>query len=356
MISVHYGEIALKNRNRHLFVKDLLDSLLYVTGGHPKDIGGRIILDEGDISFLSLVPGVSWYGDTFLFKEISEVEAFLLSKGKKFDIEVRRIDKSLPFTSLDVKKKLLYLTDKNGERARIEIFKDKILVTLNIKKGIGGLPINKNNKILHLFSGGVDSTLAAFQLMKRGANVDLLHVYAVSEDFALKGKIGKIAAFFSNIKPIRLYLAPFDYFYSKFLALDTKYEIVLFKHFLLLLADRFDEYLAISNGDSLSQVSSQTLPNIRSVNYGITKPILRPLISFNKEEIIDLSKKLGFYDLTVENYKDCCSIISRNNTAKSNLNKLIELEEKINMKEIVDNTFSRTRMFIFEKGKLKQNY
>ena len=110
---------------------------------------------------------------------------------------------------------------------------------------------------------------------------------------------------------------------------SKKYELVMFKRFLLKLAERISTekgYQAIMAGDALSQVASQTIENINAISYGIDLPVFRPFIGYNKNEIIDKSIKYGFYDLSIEKYKDCCSIVSKNPATKSKRQMIEKLE------------------------------
>ena len=117
----------------------------------------------------------------------------------------------------------------------------------------------------------------------------------------------------------------------------------MFKRFLLKLAERIaveNGYQAITSGDSLAQVASQTIENINAISYGIDLPVFRPFIGYNKSEIIDKSKKYGLYDLSIEDYKDCCSIVSRNPATKSNDTIIKKLEKEINMDKIINDSIN----------------
>ncbi len=131
---------------------------------------------------------------------------------------------------------------------------------------------------------------------------------------------------------------PFHYFSVAALKIDKRYELVLFKRFLLRLAEEISSergYLAIVTGDALSQVASQTIENINAISFGIRLPVFRPFIGYNKGEIIDKSIRYGFYDISIEDYKDCCSIVSNNPATKSNPGTIKKLENDIEIDKII---------------------
>ncbi|MCA9460397.1 MAG: tRNA 4-thiouridine(8) synthase ThiI, partial [Nanoarchaeota archaeon] len=127
-----------------------------------------------------------------------------------------------------------------------------------------------------------------------------------------------------------------------------EYELILFKHYIFKMAQIISkeyDYLAIVNGDSLSQVASQTLENINISSNNIAIQILRPLIGFEKEDIINIAKKIGTYDLSIENYKDCCSLISKNQTTKAKKDKFEKNLEKINFQNLCEKSFESLEVF-----------
>jgi thiamine biosynthesis protein ThiI len=356
MFSVHFDEIALKGKNRGKFIRQLIDSIKYsLEVSKIKFAENRILIEENTdkLDRLSLLPGVAWYAEALELSTFEDIESWLEKQNRKFNIDVRRLDKSKPFTSLEIKRKL-YKYVGGEERIVIEIFSNKWILNYNIKKGIGGLPVGSAGKIIHLFSGGVDSSTAIIELMKRGAQVDLLHVYATTIDSTLESKIDKIASYISELERLKLYLAPSKYLYQALLKNPTNYELQIFKHFLLLLAQRLAEtynYLAISTGDSLSQVASQTLSSIYVVNVGINYPVLRPLTSRNKAEIIELAKKYKLYELANEKYKDFCSLVSKHPITNPKLNNFLQEEEKLKLSDVLEKTLNEIKIFNYEKRK-----
>ncbi|MCL5009796.1 MAG: hypothetical protein M1433_02355 [Candidatus Parvarchaeota archaeon] len=362
-LSIHYGEIALKGKLRSKFERLLINNIKYAVGTAPHSFQNRLFLEGNDaetIHRLSLIPGVSWIGRYIsIDRNTDELENTLRSitpNHPEINLDVKRVDKSFENTSLDIKKKLIMdLGIKllpTGPKIRIEIMPDSYIINYDITRGIGGVPSGSAGRIISLFSGGIDSAVAPLEMMKRGCNVDLLHVYAVpDEKQVLDSKISRIAEILSTVSPLKLYMVPFHVFNLKVISVNPRYELVMFKRFLLKLAEEMClsyGYKGISTGDSLSQVASQTLDNINAISYGIDIPVLRPLLSNNKEEIIYKAQMYGTYDVSIKSYKDCCSLVSKNPLTTSTQEKVKELENALDLDSIVKESLSRLSVKVFD--------
>ncbi len=363
ILSVHYDEIALKGKQRGYFQGLLIKNIKEKINKQIRVVESRLVLEDyslDDIEKLKLTPGVAWISEAYSIdrdeKELAKLIDEITGENKNINIDVKRVDKNYDKTSLKLKeelaKKLKLRFDKKGKKIRIEIMGDSFIVNYGIERGLGGLPVGSSGKLLSLFSGGIDSSIAPLEMMKRGAKVDLLHVYALnSPDFALDSKIKTIAEKLSKVEAgLTLYLIPFHYFSVAALKIDKRYELVLFKRFLLKLAEEVSKdkgYLAIITGDALSQVASQTIENINAISFDIQLPVFRPFIGYNKGEIIDKSIRYGFYDLSIEEYKDCCSIVSNNPATKSNPETIKKLENDIEMEKIIKNSIKELKAVKF---------
>lgn len=355
LISIHYNEIALKGRNRSRFEGLLIKNIYNRLGLKAEKLNGRLIVksyEDKALDLLRLIPGIAWYGKSIkIQRDLDSLIDTLkgIDSIEKYNIDVRRIDKTFEYTSLQIKDLInKEIRPRGNERMIIEVFKDFFLITKDINAGIGGLPVGSAGKVLSLFSGGIDSSIVPIELMKRGCTVDLLHVYnGPSADLIMTTKINEIASYLSKINPIKLYLIPFSVFSLKTMNAESDYDLVLFKRFLLKLGEslayKFD-YKAIATGDSLSQVASQTLANINAINHNIDIPILRPLITLNKQEIIDKAKRYGTYEMSIQKYKDCCSLVSKHPNTNANTDKLNEIEEKVNLNQIVKESIENMKI------------
>jgi len=359
ILSVHYDEIALKGKQRGYFQGLLIKNIKERINKQTKAVESRLVLedyDSEDIGKLKLTPGIAWISEAYSIdrneKQLFGLMNKIIGKSKNVNIDVKRVDKGYEKTSLKLKeelaKELKLRFDKKGKKIRIEIMSDSFIINYGIERGLGGLPVGSSGRLLSLFSGGIDSAIAPLEMMKRGAKVDLLHVYALnSPDFALESKIKTIAEKLSEIESgLTLYLVPFHYFSVAALKIDKRYELVLFKRFLLKMAEEISRekgYMAIITGDSLSQVASQTIENINAIGFDIQLPVFRPFIGYNKGEIIEKSIRYGFYDLSIEEYKDCCSIVSKNPATKSNQETIKKLENDIEMEKIINDSIKEIK-------------
>ncbi|MEM4165845.1 MAG: tRNA uracil 4-sulfurtransferase ThiI [Candidatus Bilamarchaeaceae archaeon] len=374
LVVVHYSEIALKGQNRVIFEKALLNNILKKINGIPYEKiekkATRFFIrlkekDNADLVCEKLIKvfGVKWFSPAIsVEKEINKIENEVKKiaeqyKNKKIKIETKRVDKKFPLTSLEISKRVAKTLEKNGfytelknpdVKIIIEILEDEAIIAYKKIEGEGGLPVGTTGKVLCLFSGGIDSPVAAWLMMRRGCHVDLLHIHTMPNDEKIKdskiNKIRNVLEEYSNEK-ILLYLAPYDEFYATSSVFPQKEEAVMFRRFIVMLANKIADregYLGLVMGDNLAQVASQTLNNIAVVDEVSKIPIYRPLLTMSKEEIIKLAQKIGTYELSIEKYKDCCSLIAHKHpTTRANKKRIEKAEKKARMEVIVEKTLEK---------------
>jgi len=336
----HYSEIALKGNNRPLFVRALRRAIHRALRGVEHSVEyseGRFFIDaaaeEKDVSRrLSKVFGISWFAPVKVVPaDYSGILGGVLESSaapgpRTFRIAVRRSDKAFPTGSQELAAKLgLEVVKATGKAVdlthpelsvHVDVIKGSALVYSDRLKGPGGLPLGTAGRVMHLFSGGIDSPVAAWLLMKRGTRPIYLHFYlAPTPQAAVESKITKLVRVLSAYEgKSTLLLVPFADYQLATSGVPGELEPSLFRRFMRMtaegLAPRFDAK-AISTGDSLSQAASQTLWNIASFDEGSTLPILRPLLTYDKDEIVGLARRIGTYDLSLEEYRDCCAMITR---------------------------------------------
>ncbi len=356
---VHSGEIALKGKRRSWFEKKLSSNLKKAFGGQEvnvRRISGRVVLEISEKfptdtiqRILCRVPGVSWFSLTeACSSSIESIEEAVLRvaegkiEGRTFKVKTVRAYKQFPYSSPEVDRRLgRILEEKYGSRVSlrepdviftVEITKDEAFIHTDKIRGPGGLPIGSEGRTLVLLSGGIDSSVAAFLMMKRGCVTDALHLhtYPSNEDV----KTSKLVRLLQAVKPyppkIRLYVAPYHMFDVEVIGkVPSEYSLIIFRRFLVKVAERLASKInsaAIVTGDNLGQVASQTLENMSACDDAVRIPILRPLLAYDKEEIIDSAKKIGTYDISIEPYKDCCSIISKHPALSPRLEDVIFYE------------------------------
>lgn len=203
------------------------------------------------------------------------------------------------------------------------------------RHGVGGLPVGSAGRMLCLLSGGIDSAVAAYMMAKRGAEVDFVHLSAshTSPQRVADSVVGRLAARLSRYTlRSRLFAAPYTHFD---LALTSGghsgYELVLFRRFLLQVAQALAPRTgaqALVTGDSLGQVASQTLENLATTAAGGELLQLRPLIGLNKEEIMQVARRIGTYAISIEPYKDCCALLAPDPRTRSRPERVARLERE----------------------------
>jgi thiamine biosynthesis protein ThiI len=351
-IFVHYHELWLKQGNRRFFLHQLRQALKRALEGIPfvriTQPGDRYIIElndsahtEGALQRLSRVLGISHYGvaRTLLWtpnadsweniaeagwQEIKDVE-FLT-----FAVRAKRSDKRFPYNAVTIERQvgglLLDRLVAAGRTprvdlkrpeltCRIEVTRGPILVYAKRIKGVGGLPANTAGRLTCLLSGGFDSAVAAYKMMKRGAHVSFVHFWAGGAA-AGESSIHVARRLVEQLTPwqgtAKLYLVPFEELQREIVGrADEKYRILLYRRLMLRIAQRIamrEKSKGIITGDSLGQVASQTLQNLQSVGAIARLPLYRPLIGDDKLEIQRIAAEIGTFDISAERFHDCCPV------------------------------------------------
>ena len=379
-VLIHCSEIILKGKNRAYFEWMLKENILKSAKRKNLNIeniekdGASFIcaFSEGKeriIECLMHVFGIK----QFLFVKttpkdldniLKEMQVSLRkikeSGAKTVNFQTKRSDKKFPLTSPQLNKEFGELANKEG--LRVDYSDKEHIIYTNIGNKTtyvssekintyGGLPVGTSGKVLILLSGGIDSPVAAWSLMKRGAHCDFLHVHSFQKtEDVMKSKIPETIKILNDYQfGSKLYTVPYTIFDLSVMGnVPQKYELVLFKHYLLKLAEKIAhkyKYLAIANGDSLSQVASQTLENINSSQYNISLPVFRPLISHNKEEIIKISEDIDTYKLSIAEYKDCCSLVSKHPSTKTKREKFKEILSSVDIEKLINESIDELTIF-----------
>jgi len=365
IFNIHFGEIALKGKNRRIFEQKLIDNIKSATGSKKiKSVHGRLLLypenkdSEGIAKALEKTFGIEWFSESFYTGNSLEELSDVIIKGCKnlkesaIKLETKRSDKTYPLTSPEINQKVGLTLEKSGFKVDlknpqkiiyIEILKDSAVISTDKKRGLGGLPVGSSGRVLSLLSGGIDSPVASWLMMKRGCTVDFLHLHAFpTNEKAMESKIIPLVKKLKEYHPpkIKLFLVPYGAFYEKSFEISPKNELVVFRRFILHIANRLAEkngYLGFVTGDSIGQVASQTIENLYTTNEAADYPVYRPLIGYDKKEIIDLAERIGTYQISIEKYKDCCSLVAEKHpSTKVKLETARMIEKNIRIEEVVD--------------------
>lgn len=362
-IVIHFGEIAIKGNNKIDFTKRLYANIKQMLEGIEYEkfemIRDRFVLYpkgadsyEKSLERLGHVFGLSWYAPALISKSsidsIIKSAGKIINKGETVKIIAHRSYKGLPFTSTELvgefikmSKALPFSIDKGAEsKLYISITREKAYMTRDKYIGMGGLPVGSSGRALSLFSGGIDSPVASYFAMKKGLNLVYLHVHAFNDNKeAAESKIKELLKVLSRYcNGIRVYYVPAYPFQSAAMRIPHRFELVLFKRFMFKLAERvsqIEDTDAIVTGESLGQVASQTLKNMASSQSGVDQFIFRPLVGFDKNEIIGYAKSIGTFDISIKKYKDVCSISSIKPATGTSISLIDRLSESISMDDVV---------------------
>jgi len=366
---IHYGELSLKGKNRSLFENKLKENIERETGGKVTKYRGRFVLENGEPELLKYVFGISWYAEALrVDKNYDSIRDIILSKVDKelpgkssFAVFVKRSDKSFPQTSMELENNIgseiskrfaIKVNLKNPELSVFIEIADDVYVHFTKKQGLKGLPVDVSGNVLSLLSGGIDSPVASYLMMKRGCRVNFIHFHVFSNNSLIKDT--KMRYVFEILNKYqgnsRIYLVPYYQFEMAVLkAVNTRgHELVIFRRFMVRVAERIAlqyGFKALVTGDSLGQVASQTMENIAQITNTVSMPIFQPLIAYDKQEIVDLAKKVGTYELAIENYKDCCSIVSANPRTKAKKNQIQLLEERMKIDDVIEKTLELVSVY-----------
>ncbi|MBY0469652.1 tRNA 4-thiouridine(8) synthase ThiI [bacterium] len=382
-VLLRYHEIALKGANRGRFERQLCrNAEAIIRRSTQKEIivraeqnNGRIILETPEISdsdfdrvssALNHVFGVTSYStvrqvpthlDQIRGIAFEEFEKYIQVHGlpKTFAVRTRRSEKAVSQTSSEVDLFVgaaihdvyptLQVSLKNPELTiGIEIRRDTSFVWVGKNPGLGGLPVGITGDVLALLSGGIDSPVAAMQLLKRGARVSFLHFDG--QPFIgpqSRQKVEDLVQILNRYqpKPMPLYIVPFGKIQEQIaLVTNPKLRTVLYRRMMFRIASRAAERMgakALVTGDSLGQVASQTLENIATIDDCSGHTVFRPLISMDKEEIISLAQKYGTFDISIRPAADCCTLFAdRHPSTRQRIEVIQAQEERFSPQELVE--------------------
>jgi tRNA uracil 4-sulfurtransferase len=375
-VLVRYGEIFLKSEPvRKIYEKILVRNIKSALKREGIEFTirrerGRIFIN-GDVEkikeALKNVFGIVSFSPCYHLEtcDIEKIKEFVrnnyenwIKQEQTFAIRAKRVG-THEYTRKDLEREIGKVVDRkvNLDNPDVTIFvevrgNDTYIYTQLIK-GLGGMPVGSSGKVLSLISGGIDSPVASFLSMKRGCKVSFIHFHSyplVSNKSIEKSKeIVKIL----NKYQFRsvLYLVPFHEIQMKIKAtIIPKYRIIFYRRFMLRIAEKIakiENAKALVTGESLAQVSSQTLSNIATIEEVTKMPILRPLIGMDKEEIIQIAKKIGTYDISILPQEDCCTLfIPKHPATKSEAKTIKEIERKFNVRVMVNKALKETEKVV----------
>ena len=370
---IKYAEIGTKGKNRFLFedalIKQIKHALRPVEGKFiiSKE-SGRIYMDaQGEydydevIASLKRVFGIAWICPMFQiektdFEEIkkevaSYVDQVYEDKNFTFKVDAKRVDKKYPVSSEQMNRDLGEVILDTFPETKVDVHHPDVLLKVEVRKlvniysvmipGPGGMPVGTNGKAMLLLSGGIDSPVAGYMIAKRGVMIDAVYFHAppyTSE--RAKQKVVDLAKLVSRYSgPINLHVVNFTdiqlYIYEQ---CPHEELTIIMRRYMMKIAESIAKEtgsLALITGESIGQVASQTVQSLAATNEVCTMPVFRPVIGFDKQEIVDISEKIGTYETSIQPYEDCCTIfVAKHPVTKPNIKVIHKSEE--NLAEKID--------------------
>lgn len=379
---IRYGELSLKGRNRSYFIRKLKRNIAAAL----KDLPTVEINPERDRMFLTaddandMEQAIERLPKVFgiqSFSPVAKCEATLEAicdkalevvgsdetEGKTFKVEIRRTDKSFPYVTNELQQKIgahvlhhfpgLSVKMKNPDiLLHVDIRAQGAFLTAKVYEGAGGMPVGSNGNTLLMLSGGIDSPVAGYLMMKRGVSVDAIHFESPPFTSELaKKKVMDLAEKLSTFgSEVRLHVIPFTELQQKIVrAVPDGSSMTTTRRVMMQIADKVRAEigaLGIVSGESLGQVASQTLESLTAINAVTSTPVLRPLISFDKLDIINVAKEIGTYEISIQPYEDCCTIFTpANPKTKPKLEKVERYESATDFEPLIEKAIAERTVY-----------
>ena len=375
MILIKYGELTTKKANRNLFINILYQNILRMLDGYDVKITKnrvRMFVTvnndneiEDVVNVLKKVFGIHsivicYQVDTNIDKiKESVLDIVKQLNFKSFKVETKRSDKSFPISSMDFNHVIGGLVLKNIDDVFVDVHNPDYTLKIEIREdytyiysmeiyGAGGYPVGVAGKGILMLSGGIDSPVAGYMAMKRGIKLECLYFESPPHTSEMaKNKVKKLVEKLSEYQPdIKLHIIKLTNIQENiYKNIDSEYMITIMRRMMYRIAEKMIDKrkcLVLVNGESVGQVASQTLTSMRVINNVTNYPIIRPVACLDKLEIIDISKKIGTYEISILPYEDCCTIfLPKHPVINPSLEKSIEYEKSFDyeemIKEAVDN-------------------
>ena len=385
LILIRYAELSTKKNNIKTFLTQLKNNILFTL----KDIESTVYFDKGRmfietnnyeevIEKLQKIPGIqaiilAYKVDT----DVNNIKDNVLKIAKEitfktFKITTKRTDKNFPINSMDFSKELGAIILKNIPNIKvdvktpelnliIEIRKDKTYIYSNEIKGLGGYPVGSNGKGLLMLSGGIDSPVAGYLTIKRGIKLEAIY-FAAPPHTSLEAQkkvetLARNLAVYNN--DIKLHIINFTKIEEAiYRYIPRDYLITIMRRMMYRISTKIaqkNKLKCLVNGESVGQVASQTLSSMTVINEVTKMPVLRPLVCFDKLEIIELAKKINTYETSILPYIDCCTIfVPDHPVINPNLDKCLEYEQLIPWEEMLKEAIKNEEIIKIKSQKEKE--
>ena len=365
---IKYAEIGIKGKNRYLFEDALVDhirrALKSAEGSFQvsKEQGRIYVFPQGEydyeetVEILQRVFGIAAICPVVMAEDrgyeqlaadvVQYIREVYPDSRKTFKVCARRARKSYSMNSMELNRELGGAILEACPDMKVDVHHPDIWLTVEVRQkiyiysreipGPGGMPVGTNGSAMLLLSGGIDSPVAGYMIAKRGVKIDAVYFHAppYTSDRAKQKVVdlAKLVARYSG--PIRLHVVNFtDILLAIYEKCPHDELTIIMRRYMMKIAEKMAEQdgsLGLITGESIGQVASQTIHSLACTNEVCTMPVFRPLIGFDKQEIVDIALKIGTYETSVLPYEDCCTIfVAKHPVTKPNLNVIRHSEEKL---------------------------
>lgn len=372
LIMIKYGELTTKKDNRKQFIKILVQNIERLIDEKYEIIkdNSRMYIKCEDAQKLSKklqkifgIHGISIvYKVNNNFEEVLNKSLSIMDKNKNtFKVVTKRADKDFEISSMDYSRKIGGLILKNSNfkvdvhnpeiTLNIEIRKEGTYLYTNELKGAGGYPVGVQGKGLLMLSGGIDSPVAGFLAMKRGVNVECIYFDSPPHtSIEAKNKVKKLASIINEYSgKVKLHIVPFTKIQEEiYKNCPDNYMITIMRRMMYRITEKYAKKInakIIINGESIGQVASQTLDSIACINEVTNMPVIRPVATYDKLEIIKLAKKINTYETSILPYEDCCTIfVPKHPVIKPELQKAQEYEKAFDYEKLIEESINNIKV------------
>lgn len=387
-ILVRYGDLTLKGKNKKVFVervnqliKDKVDNphvkyeknhdRLYIVlhGEDYQEIITRLDRVSG-LSSYSLVSKTERDLDSIMARALEVVQGELTDKVVTFKVEAKRADKNYPITSPQLQQKVAAHVLRNTELLLVDVHQPELTLHVEVRqeaaflyckkiKGMGGFPVGVAGKGLLMLSGGIDSPVAGFLAMKQGIEIECIHfestpLTSIESAQKVLDLTEKLAVYAPKNK-INVHMVPFAELHTALLNhIPEAYNITIMRRMMYRISEKIAEIhkcLVLVNGESVGQVASQTLQSMSVINRVISMPVIRPLATYDKLDIIAISRNIDCYDISIMPFEDCCTVyVPKKPTTAPRLDKCIAFEQSFDFESLVQKTVEATNTIVVHAG------
>jgi len=375
LLLVRYGEIFLKGLNRPYFIRALVRKIRYAVRGMGADVhvhDGRIfvrgfsdldtVIDRVTRVFgvHSVSPAVEMPKEDF---DALCDQAIAMTKDLKgtFKVNARRSDKRYPMNSMAINEEVGYRILNANPELKVDVHHPDYLMNIEIRDmaylyvkvvpAVGGMPVGTNGNATLLLSGGIDSPVAGWMIAKRGVQINAVHFhsYPYTSDRA-KEKVLDLARKLSfSCCGIKVHVVPFTEIQMQIHEkCPDEYTTLIMRRYMMRIAERIAEQTeseALITGESIGQVASQTMTALGSTDAVARMPVFRPLIGFDKSEIIAIARKIGTLEISEQPFEDCCTVFTpRHPATHPKLEKILEGESRLDEEELIQRALDGTEV------------